>query len=86
VSWLVGVGASARKSLDRIPTADRRRIEAAIAAMQIDPLSGDVVKLAGTEAFRRRIGNYRIIFDVDFKTRSVRIFDVLRRSTTTYRR
>jgi len=54
--------------------------------MGFDPLSGDVVKLAGTEAFRRRIGNYRIIFDVDFKAQSVRIFDVLRRSTTTYRR
>src|SRR5258708_4283990 len=36
------------------------------------------------DAFRRRVGNYRIIFDADFKTRSVRILDILRRTTTTY--
>lgn len=83
--WLVGVSARAQKSLDRVPAADRQRIEAAIDAMRADPLSGDVVKLKEMDAFRRRVGNYRIIFDIDFKARAVRIFDVLRRSTTTYR-
>ena len=83
--WLVGVAARAQKSLDRLPVADRQRIEAALEAMRVDPLSGDVVKLKGMDAFRRRAGSYRIIFDIDFKTRAVRIFDVLRRTSTTYR-
>lgn len=85
MSWIVAVSARARKSLDRMPATDRRRAETAIQAMRTDPLSGDVVKLKGMDVFRRRVGSYRIIFDIDFKARAVRVFDVLRRSITTYR-
>ena len=58
---------------------------AALSAMQTDPLAGDVAKLAGQDAFRRRVGNYRIIFRIDFKALAVGIVDVQRRTTTTYR-
>jgi len=53
--------------------------------MRADPLSGDIVKLAGQDAFRLRVGNYRIIFGIDFKTLVVGILDIRRRTTTTYR-
>ena len=58
---------------------------AALDAMQEDPLAGDVVKLRGTVAFRRRVGDYRIIFTIDFAHAAVGIIDVLRRTTTSYR-
>jgi mRNA-degrading endonuclease RelE of RelBE toxin-antitoxin system len=58
---------------------------AALDAMRSDPLSGDVVKLAGHDAFRRRVGNYRIIFRIDFKAVAVGVLDIQRRNTTTYR-
>lgn len=58
---------------------------ATLDAMRVDPLSGDVVKLAGHDAFRRRVGNYRIIFRIDFKAVAVGILDIQRRTTTTYR-
>ncbi len=58
---------------------------AALDAMRSDPLSGDLVKLAGHDAFRRRVGNYRIIFQIDFRTFAVGVFDIQRRTTTTYR-
>lgn len=53
--------------------------------MRADPLSGDVVKLAGQDAFRRRVGSYRIFFRIDFKALAVGILDIQRRTTTTYR-
>ncbi|MBI3710525.1 MAG: hypothetical protein HY246_23010 [Proteobacteria bacterium] len=53
--------------------------------MHADPLTGDIVKLKGTGAFRRRVGEFRIIFDIDFAARGVRVLDILRRTTTTYR-
>jgi len=53
--------------------------------MRTDPLLGDVVKLAGQHAFRRRVGSYRIIFQIDFQARAVGILDIARRTTTTYR-
>jgi mRNA-degrading endonuclease RelE of RelBE toxin-antitoxin system len=68
-----------------VPAADQGRILAALRAMQTDPLSGDVVKLAGQDAFRRRVGSFRIIFRIDFKARVVGILDIVRRTTTTYR-
>ena len=58
---------------------------AALSAMQADPLSGNLVKLAGQDAFRRRVGDYRIIFRIDFKALVVAIMDIQRRTTTTYR-
>ncbi len=58
---------------------------AATNAMHGNPLSGDVVKLVGQDAYRRRAGSYRIIFRIDFKAFAVGIIDILRRTTTTYR-
>ncbi|MBM3568157.1 MAG: type II toxin-antitoxin system RelE/ParE family toxin [Alphaproteobacteria bacterium] len=83
--WRVEPSRNARKSLDRLPPADRRRIEAALATLSTDPLAGDVVKLKGLDAFRRRVGDYRVIFGIDFPARKVLVFDILRRTTTTYR-
>lgn len=53
--------------------------------MGADPLSGDVIALKGTDTFRRRVGHYRIVFSIDFKTRFVAMLDIRRRITTTYR-
>jgi mRNA interferase RelE/StbE len=85
MSWVIAVSNRARKSLKRVPAADQARIMAALNVMQTDPLSGDVVKLTGQDAFRRRVGNYRIMFRIDFKALAVGITDIERRTTTTYR-
>jgi mRNA interferase RelE/StbE len=85
MAWTVLAAPRARRSLERLPVRDRRRIQAALAAMAADPLAGDVVKLKGRDAFRRRVGDWRIIFDIDFAARAVRVFDVLRRNEATYR-
>ena len=85
MNFTLHVAHSTPKSLRRIPPAQLRRIMAALEAMQEDPLAGDVVKLKGTDAFRRRVGDYRIIFAIDYVHVAVGIIDVLRRTTTTYR-
>jgi len=84
MSFSVHIGSRAEKGLKGIPAADLRRIFVAINAMSADPLSGDVIKLKGAETFRRRVGNYRIIFSIDFDRRLVAILDVQRRTSTTY--
>jgi mRNA interferase RelE/StbE len=85
MSWAIAVGNRARRNLRHIPSADQQRILAALDTMRADPLVGDVVKLAGQDAFRRRVGNYRIIFRIDFEGLAVGILDIVRRTTTTYR-
>jgi mRNA interferase RelE/StbE len=82
--WVVVLSNRAGKNLRRVPAADRARILSAIDEMRVDPLKGDVVKLKGTAAFRRRVGSYRIIFSIDFQALAVGIADVQRRTSTTY--
>jgi mRNA-degrading endonuclease RelE of RelBE toxin-antitoxin system len=58
---------------------------AAIEGMKEDPLEGDVRKLhGGLEGFRRRVGNWRIFFDLYPSDSRVVITAVERRTSTTY--
>lgn len=85
--WKLEYGRNVPKSLRRLPLDDHRRIVEALSAMQDDPLQGDVQPLRHNPiGYRRRVGNYRILFDLDLATGTVLVHDVLRRSSTTYRR
>jgi mRNA interferase RelE/StbE len=85
MSWAIVVSNRAERNLKRVPAADQQRILAALDVTRSDPLSGDVVKLSSQDSFRRRVGNYRIIFHIDFKALVVDVLDIQRRTTTTYR-
>ena len=86
-AWSVSLAKSAQKQLDELPDRDFARIDAAIASMRVDPLTGNVVHLKNAEAaFRRRVGDYRILFDVSSERRHVDVVAIVRRTTTTYRR
>ncbi len=84
MQWAVVLSNRAERNLKRVPAADRARLLSAINTMRVDPLHGDVVKLKGRGAFRRRVGSYRIIFSIDFQVSAVGIIDIQRRTSTTY--
>jgi len=54
--------------------------------MKTDPLSGDIVALRGgyQGLYRRRVGSWRIIFELKPERRVVLIGDISRRTSTTY--
>jgi mRNA-degrading endonuclease RelE of RelBE toxin-antitoxin system len=55
--------------------------------MRQNPFAGDVLPLTGQPgSFRRRVGNWRIFFDLDRAQRLVEVRDIVRRATTTYRK
>jgi mRNA-degrading endonuclease RelE of RelBE toxin-antitoxin system len=84
MEWTVVLAGPARKSLKRIPAGDQARIMAALAEMQQDPFQGDIRKLRGLPGFRRRMGNWRILFEVVIERRHVAIAAIERRTSTTY--
>jgi mRNA interferase RelE/StbE len=87
VIWRLTFSRNAQRSLRRLPPEGRRRLDDAIAEMERDPLSGDVALLKDYPVgYRRRVGPYRILFDIDRATQSVQIQDIERRTSTTYRR
>ena len=86
-TWTVLAEARARKALARAPRPERERLQAALREMEQDPFAGDVVRLdEQPTAFRRRVGDWRLLFDVYRGTRLVRVRFIERRTTTTYRR
>jgi mRNA interferase RelE/StbE len=84
MEWNVVLAGPARKALKRVPTGDRKRIEAALGEMQQNPFQGDIRKLQGLPGFRRRVGNWRILFEVVVEHRHVVIAAIERRTSTTY--
>lgn len=85
MTWTVIVARLARKQLLTLPPRDQDKVAAAVRAIAENPLSGDVVKLEGEKnAWRRRVGSYRIFFNVDGRDRRVSIDAIVRRTSTTY--
>jgi mRNA interferase RelE/StbE len=84
MEWTVVLAGPARKSLKRIPAGDKTRILSALAEMQQDPFQGDIRKLQGLPGFRRRVGNWRILFEVALERRQIVVAAVERRTSTTY--
>ena len=84
-NWLVVLAGPALKSLKRIPALDQKRIRVALDAMENNPLQGDVRKIKGSrEGFRRRVGDWRIFFDIYPDESRVVVTAIERRTATTY--
>lgn len=84
MEWTVVLAGPAKKALNRIPTVDRTRILAALGEMQQNPFQGDIRKLQGLPGFRRRVGNWRILFEIVPDRRHVAVAAIERRTSTTY--
>jgi mRNA-degrading endonuclease RelE of RelBE toxin-antitoxin system len=52
--------------------------------MEKDPRAGDVRRLGGESILRRRVGDWRIFFELDETRRIVFVAQISRRSSTTY--
>jgi len=71
--------------LKRLPKDDHVRIIDALQSLIIDPYTGDLQKLGGTEnSWRRRVGSYRIFFEISQSERRVDIFKIECRGSKTY--
>ena len=55
---------SAAKELDGVPTKDRHRLVARIAALADDPRPMGAEKLSGANKYRVRQGDYRILYEI----------------------
>jgi mRNA-degrading endonuclease RelE of RelBE toxin-antitoxin system len=85
VVWTVVLAGPARKSLKRIPVADRETIHTALKEMETDPFRGDIKYLKGQKGrLRRRVGEWRIFFYLVSEQKHLVITAIERRTSTTY--
>jgi mRNA-degrading endonuclease RelE of RelBE toxin-antitoxin system len=70
----------ALKEIDGFSAEDKERILSAIRQMATEPFSGDVKPVKGVKGvLRRRVGDYRIAFTVNFEKSEVIVLRVGRR-------
>lgn len=55
---------SVQKELDRLPDEITQRILTRLAGLETSPRPADVKKLKGRDAWRIRVGDYRVIYEI----------------------
>jgi len=55
---------SVQRELDRLPDEVAKRVLVRLRQLETDPRPVDVKKLKGREAWRIRIGDYRVIYEI----------------------
>jgi mRNA interferase RelE/StbE len=72
-NFTVQLGNRAEKDLNGLDSKIESAIREALLEMEIDPFGGDYKKLRGDKGHRRRVGRYRILFDIDTDLRLVTV-------------
>ena len=85
-SHRVELAPAAQRQLRRLPPGDAARLRGPILALAADPRPPGVAKLAGTDFWRVRVGDLRVIYLIDDPDGRVVVVRVARRSESTYRR
>jgi mRNA-degrading endonuclease RelE of RelBE toxin-antitoxin system len=85
MTWGLALAKPASRDLRDVPRADLEDINSVFEEMRSDPYGGDIRFLKGTKrTLRRRVGNWRILFEVHADRQLVVILGVVRRGSNTY--
>lgn len=69
------------RSLEKIPRSVASRVGERLALLEVDPRPSWSKRLRGFRTFRFRVGDYRVLYDVDDEARTVTVRDVAHRSS-----
>lgn len=87
MNWVVRVAEDARVFIQDLPAKTRRQVSRSITELEQDPSRGDVEPLKGKEwkgFYRKRAGDFRIVFLLYRDQRVIDVSSVLGRSEKTY--
>jgi len=85
VNWKLRIREKVYKDLKKFPQKDQERIFRVIEQLPLKPYSGDIEKMKGEEnIWRRRVGAYRIFYEIISQERVIHVFRVERRTSKTY--
>lgn len=76
MSYAVDIHAPAKKSLSRLPDHIQTRIARSMLALAEIPRPTGVVKLSNRDAWRIRVGDYRVIYTIDDARKEVVIYAI----------
>lgn len=73
MSWQIDIARDARKELAGLHPQMQVRISRAILALEKNPFPSGCKKLKNQDGFRIRVGDYRVLFLADTKTKRLAI-------------
>jgi mRNA interferase RelE/StbE len=77
--WVVILTPTARREVRRLDPQIKRRVEAALDRVASDPDSSQLRKLAGRPELRLRVGDWRVLVELDRSARVLVVHRVLPR-------
>lgn len=84
-NWKVKVRERVYKDIEKFPQKDKERILQIFESFSFNPFAGDIEKMKGEEnVWRRRVGAYRIFYEILPKEKVIYIFRAERRTSKTY--
>lgn len=84
-NWVLQIDPVIYKKLRRIPQKDAERILFIIESLSANPYFGDIKKMKGEEnTWRRRVGSYRIFYEIISQLKIINVFYIERRTSKTY--
>ena len=85
MSWRLHIREKAKKSVSRFSKKDQEMINKVLFELSKNPFAGDIVKLESNEnLWRRRVGAYRIKFQVRDIEKVIYIYEIKRRTSKSY--
>ncbi|MEN3000905.1 MAG: type II toxin-antitoxin system RelE/ParE family toxin [Armatimonadota bacterium] len=76
MSYTVQILPRAQRQLAKLPAEVYERVRDALRALAEEPRPHGCLKLTGREGWRIRVGNYRVIYEIDDTNRTVTILDI----------
>ena len=84
-NWVLQIDPVVYKFLESIPRKDSTRIFSVIRELPLGPFRGDIQKMGAEEnVWRRRVGAYRIKYELISQEKIIHVFRAERRTSSTY--
>ncbi len=79
MSYTVQLERVAQRELKKLTRENLKRILVKLNELEREPRTGDIKKLRGFNGYRLRVGDYRILFTIDDKEQTVKVYRVKHR-------
>jgi mRNA interferase RelE/StbE len=79
VNYTVSLTPAAQRQYRRLSSQVQSRLDAAMQRLENDPRPLGCLKLQGRDEWRIRVGDYRIVYQIDDAARTVNITDIFHR-------
>lgn len=84
MKWGLVIANRAKRQLRRLSADDRDSVDEAFSQMSNNPFTGDVKSLRGLDTLRRRVGDWRIMYELREDKKIIIVTAIKRRGSTTY--